>query len=267
MGFAKALLVFVFLVVASPVRAESKGKILVVLSSSSELTLRNGKKHSTGFYLNELTVPLMKLVEAGYEPVFGNPKGNPPTMDPRSDSPKSFHGDKKAYDKAKSFLENLTALQKPKKLAQITGEELKSYRGVFVPGGHAPMEDLVKDAALGKILTHFHEAGKPTALICHGPVALLSARSTRARKGSPWPYVGYRMTAFSRAEEARAEATFLGGDVSFYLDQELIAAGADVRTAPAFEPNVVRDRELITGQNPASDDRFAKEFLRALETK
>jgi putative intracellular protease/amidase len=41
-----------------------------------------------------------------------------------------------------------------------------------VPGGHAPMQDLLADPALGRLLRAFHAEGKTTALVCHGPIAL-----------------------------------------------------------------------------------------------
>lgn len=45
--------------------AQSRGKVLVVMSSAHALDLRDGKKYSTGYYLNEFVVPYRKLVEAG----------------------------------------------------------------------------------------------------------------------------------------------------------------------------------------------------------
>jgi len=50
--------------------------------------------------------------------------------------------------------------------------------------GHAPLEDLKDDKGLGRILLHFHRAQRPTAVICHAPIALLSAKE--ARRQAPW---------------------------------------------------------------------------------
>lgn len=61
---------------------DPKGKILVVLSSETALPLHDGKTFSTGYYLNELIVPVQKFAAAGYEVVFTNPKGNTPSVDP-----------------------------------------------------------------------------------------------------------------------------------------------------------------------------------------
>lgn len=38
------------------------------------------------------------------------------------------------------------------------------------------MEDLKADKDLGRILRHFHTKQRPTAVICHAPIALLSAQ-------------------------------------------------------------------------------------------
>ena len=49
------------------------------------------------------------------------------------------------------------------------------YAGVFVPGGQAPVVDLMQDPDVGEILRHFHQHSKPTALLCHGPIAVVAA--------------------------------------------------------------------------------------------
>jgi putative intracellular protease/amidase len=54
-------------------------------------------------------------------------------------------------------------------------------------------------------------------------------------------------------------------EVLFYPADALQAAGGNVQAKGAFEPNVVQDRELITGQNPFSDHRFADLFVSTLD--
>ena len=73
--------------------AQSKGKVLVVMSSANALDLKDGKTYKTGYYLNEFVVPYRKLVEAGYEPVIANPKGDLPVMDANSNNAMFFGGD------------------------------------------------------------------------------------------------------------------------------------------------------------------------------
>lgn len=270
---------FFILLVSFPVLGASKGKVLVLLSGETVLPLQDGKQYTTGFYLNELSVPVKHLVDAGYEVVFANPKGNAPTMDVHSDSAKYFGNDEISYTSHKAFLDGLTGLKHPQKISAVISAGLEQFDAVFVPGGHAPMIDLRKDKDVGRVLTYFHKTGKPTALICHGPIALLSTLSdpdkfaealTRGdepqaeRLAKTWPYAGYRMTIFSTKEEQFAEGKQLGGKMLFYPDYALKTAGGNTYEAPLWQSNAIRDRELITGQNPYSDEQLSGLLLAAL---
>src|SRR5262245_11728927 len=153
-------------------------------------------------------------------------------------------------------------------------------RRVFVPGGQAPVVDLMQDADAGEILRHFHQHSKPTALLCHGPIALVSAmphaREFRAAliagaekeakewaKG--WQYAGYKMTIFSGSEEKWVENDILHGKMYFTMPYALETAGGDITTGSVdFEPHLIVDRELITGQNPKSDHPIAAKLIEAL---
>jgi putative intracellular protease/amidase len=85
-----------------------------------------------------------------------------------------------------------------------------------------------------------------------------------AAKG--WQYAGYRMTVFSNKEEAYVEENAIHGKLKFYAGDALITAGGILFTLGGlFEPNVVEDRELITGQNPPSDHALSELFLKALD--
>jgi len=130
------------------------------------------------------------------------------------------------------------------------------------------------------VLTAFHTAGKPTGLICHGPLALLSALpdpvaflaamekgdSAAAQKlAAGWPYAGYQMTVFSTSEERFVEPRLLNGQVLYFPAEALAQAGGRVVSGPDRRSATVRDRELITGQQPASHQEFTEVFLSALE--
>lgn len=258
----------------------SKGKILVVMSSAHELELREGKQYKTGYFLNELAVPLQMLVEAGYTPVFTNPKGDTPQMDTNSNNKNYFGGSEAKREDALSLVAKFDTLKNPKTLASVAAEGASGYAAVFIPGGHAPMQDLLKEQSLGTILKSFHAAAKPTAIICHGPVALLStlpqadkfqsalaAGDTAATKSlsQGWTYAGYKLSVFATSEEKQIEGNVqLGGQVLFYPDAALSAAGATIQNGPDWQPNVVVDRELITGQQPFSDAAFGKALLAKL---
>ncbi|PXA83351.1 type 1 glutamine amidotransferase domain-containing protein [Nostoc sp. 3335mG] len=260
----------------------SKGKVLVVMSSANTLDLKDGKTYSTGYYLNEFVIPYRKLVEAGYEPVIANPNGDLPVMDANSNNAMFFGGDDAARADALAFAQNLELLQRPKTLASIVAEGTDAYVGLFIPGGHAPMVDLLKDRNLGRILTSFHETGRATGIVCHGPIVLLSAlpdpdafiAAMIAGDGSAsslnagWLYAGYRLTVFATGEEQALEGPGgLGGNVLFYPVNALAEAGARVETIANWHPNVVVDRELITGQQPMSAPDFGDALVARLNAQ
>lgn len=241
--------------------------VLVVLSDTDTLQLKAGKTFSTGFYLNETMQPVKLLLDAGHKVTFATPTGRAPTLDKGSVNPMFFGGDAKAMQLHIDLLDSLAVTSPAQSpvvsLARVEQMGYDQFAAVYVPGGHAPMQDLVVSKDLGKLLQAFHQSGKPTALVCHGPIALISTlpdasaftdELTRSNKASAanWIYAGYKMTVFSNAEEEAAKGQFKGGDMKFYPQTALEQAGAKFQEKEMWQANVVEDRELITGQNPAS---------------
>jgi putative intracellular protease/amidase len=260
---------------------QNRGKILVILSSETTLQLKDGKTFETGYYLNELVEPAMRFKDAGYELVIANPKGNTPRVAADSINKTYFGDNDDRLKAAQQFQKTMSGLDHPLTLKDAMSGGLDQYKAVFVPGGPAPMIDLMSSPELGKILTYFHEHNKTTILLCHGPVALASAivdpgayqRALRsgdvetARKiAAGWPYAGYNMTIFSDAEERIAAQYVFKGDPLFFPQDALQVAGGNISNVEAWHPHAIQDRELITGQNPASDVPLMDIVLRTLET-
>jgi len=258
----------------------TKGTVLVVGSNATRIEIQGGGTGPTGQYLNETVVPVMALIDAGYDIVLATPDGSKPHIDPVSDSAQHFGGDQLAYKRARDFFDSDPRMNQVRTLRSVIGDGLDGYAGVFVPGGQAPVVDLMQNAELGEILRYFHAERKPTALLCHGPIASLAAMphakeyraaliagdETKARELSKgWQYAGYKMTVFSRSEEKPIEEKILHGKLYFTMPDALQTAGGEVSTNPVdFEPNVVEDREVITGQNPRSDHPIAAKLVDAL---
>ena len=258
----------------------TKGKVLVVASSTDTLVLKDGKKDPTGYYLDELAVPAQKLIAAGYDVVIATPDGKTPVMD-KTSVQVSLFDDQQDMDKALNWVKTWPSMQHPLTL-KAAAEKNSEFAGVYVPGGHAPMNDLMQDPNLRTILQENHREAKPTAFLCHGPIASLAALNTATeyRKalvsgqadaikqyGKDWQYAGYNMTIFSNDEEYVIEKEVLHGNVPFYVQDALQAAGAKLTMAPKWQSHVVRDRELITGQNPQSDKDLANVLIQALDNK
>lgn len=259
----------------------TKGTVLVIGSNATQIEMQGGAAGPTGQYLNETVVPAMALIEAGYDVVLATPNGKKPHIDEVSDSAQHFGGDEQAYQRSRTFFARHSSMNEVRSLRSVLEEGLENYAGVFVPGGQAPVVDLMQDAELGEILRYFHALKKPTAFLCHGPIASLAAmpnaRQFRAaliirdtlkalELAKGWQYAGYRMTVFSASEEKSVEENILHGKLYFTMPDALQIAGGDVSTNPVdFEPYVVEDRELITGQNPRSDHPLTAKFIAALD--
>lgn len=271
----KVLLSTVALSLSTLATAAPKGEVLVLLSSETALPLRDGKTFPSGYYLNEFGVPADALQRAGYRLTVVTPRGNRPQADQRSVDPQYFRGDAQEMKRIAGVVDQLTQSQQVQSLPEVIKAGLDRYAAVFIPGGHAPMIDLANNPLVGQVLRHFHAQGKPTAAICHGPITLLAAQDdprgyesalgyANTGKAKNWIYSGYRMTIFADAEEAVFEGSLNGDKLRYYPARAMATAGGDMQFAKAWEPHVVVDRELITGQNPFSDQALAQALIAAL---
>jgi putative intracellular protease/amidase len=76
------------------------------------------------------------------------------------------------------------------------------------------------------------------------------------------PYVSHKkLTTFSDAEEKVAGTQ---DEVPYSVQQRLVALGAQYSQGANFGAYIVEDGQLITGQNPASSERFAELLLALL---
>jgi putative intracellular protease/amidase len=228
-------------------------KILFVMTGVDYWTLADGSKHPTGFWAEEAVAPYRAFTAAGYEVVVATPGGVVPTVD-RGSLAAAVNGGQEGADDIAAGLAAMTALQHPLVLDRV---DLADYAAVFYPGGHGPMEDLAVNADSGALLTAALDSGKPLGVVCHAPAALLAAR----RADGSSPFAGYRLTGFTNAEETQAG---LANQARWLLQDRLVELGADVQEGQPWAPHVVSDRNLITGQNPASSAPLAAELLKAL---
>ena len=112
----------------------------------------------------ELTGPWQAVEQAGGRPVLAAPK----------------EGEAQAFnhlDKADTFPVTVTT-------ANLRVED---YHGVVLPGGVANPDQLRTDGAAVSFLRDFVAAGRPVAVICHGPWTLVEADVVRGRRITSWP--------------------------------------------------------------------------------
>jgi putative intracellular protease/amidase len=224
-------------------------KVLFAVTGATHWTLKDGSRHATGYWAEELLTPYQAFTEAGHEVVFATPGGVRPTADPGSLAPQANGGRDLTPELAR-----IAGLAAPLKLQDV---DLAEYQAVFYPGGHGPMEDLAVDAASGRLLVAALDSGKPLGVVCHAPAALLAAN----RADGTSAFAGRKITAFSNEEERQGG---LADKAIWLLEDRLTAIGADVRVAAPWTPHVVVDGNLVTGQNPMSSGPLAAEMLKRL---
>ncbi|KAJ5773239.1 hypothetical protein N7457_008135 [Penicillium paradoxum] len=246
-------------------------KVLIILSDAHSFPLKKNRgsdagkvvDQPSGFFLHELAKPLQKILDAGHEVTFASPKGLQPAPDPNSESLIAYAGN--FYERQREFdlmerMKRENGFSSPRPFSTISDDELATFAAVFIPGGHAPLQDLGADAELGRILRYFHKENKPTAVICHGPYALLSTK--KAGDGS-FVYDGYKITSFSDAEEKMME-TLWGGEVE-KVESALKNEGA-VMVEGVHEKTggTTLHRELVSGGNPLAANALGDRFVRMI---
>jgi putative intracellular protease/amidase len=133
------------------------------------------------------------------------------------------------------------------------------YDAIVIPGGHGPVEDLYKDMDMGKLLITANRLNKIIGVVCHGQAALLSAVD---EKGN-WLFKARTMTAFSDEEEVEFGTA---NNAPWLLASRLRQCGAIYqRGEKNWGAFIVRDGNLIRGQNPASSIPMAEAIVEDLQ--
>ncbi|MCG0065478.1 type 1 glutamine amidotransferase domain-containing protein [Streptomyces tricolor] len=228
-------------------------KILFVMTGVDYWTLADGTKHPTGFWAEEAVAPYEAFKAAGHEIVVATPGGVVPTVDKASLAAEANGG----QENADAIADKLAAMSELRHPVRLQDVDLADYAAVFYPGGHGPMEDLAVDATSGRLLIDALAAGTPLGVVCHAPAALLAATGEDGANA----FAGYQVAAFTNAEETQAG---LADRAKWLLQDRLTEAGVRVRAGEPWAPHVVVDRNLVTGQNPASSAPLAAELLKKL---
>ena len=223
-------------------------KILMVLTSHDKLG-DTGKK--TGFWVEEFAAPYYVLAGAGAEITLASPKGGQPPIDPSSTKEDAQTEATKKFDADKELQKKLSETVK------LDDVDAKDYDGVFYPGGHGPLWDLANDLKSISLIEDFNTQLKPMAFVCHAPGVLANVEDQKE------PLVrGKDVTGFANSEE---EAVGLTEVVPFLVEDKMNQLGANYSKGEDWGSYVMLDGKLITGQNPASSEKAARELVRLLQ--
>ena len=242
-------------------------KILILMTNRKTLHLLDGEMRPSGFWAEEFVVPYKHFKQEGYEINVATIQGIPPTVDQTSIDPAMLLNVKPANVQIDAnvqaaeylqVIENVPDLKSPLNLDLFTREQVASYDGVYICGGHGAIGDMPKSDEMTQVLRWMIEMDRPIATVCHGHCSLLNLRDSESK----WPFAGYRLTAFSHSEEL---VTSMAGRLPFVLEVELTRLGALYEKASVmWESHVVVNRNLVTGQNPYSSKAVAESFVQKL---
>jgi len=243
-----------------PHGAAPRGRVLM-LASSPLVSSQTG--WPVGFWLAELTHPLLAFMEAGYEVRLASTEGGKIEADSFSDPT-----DPSGY--AASDIISLGFLQRDWFRAMISQTiplsevQAEGYDAIFLVGGQGPMYSFRGNRALQSLFASFYEAGKPSAAVCHSTTLLLEARDS---KGELLVY-GKNWTGFSNEEEDYADkATGITIQPYRIEDEARKISGTHFKTAPAFSSYAIADGNLVTGQQQNSGEAAAELVIQLLESR
>ena len=216
--------------------------VLCIATNAAEI---GPNRRHTGFFFPEIAHPFDAFDKAGVAVEFASPLGGKPPEDGFDDEDQiqtAFLGSK-AYQR----------LARSRKLSEV---DVLDYDAIFIPGGLGPMVDITGNPEVQAVVIKAWNAGMIVSAVCHGPSAFLGVKLD---DGSPLVR-GRKLTSFSKAEEdgyARA-------DVPFDLETALREEGAEFEATDPWQPKLVVDGRLITGQNPASGGLVGAAVAKAL---
>ncbi|AFK64121.1 DJ-1/PfpI family protein 1 [Advenella kashmirensis WT001] len=224
-------------------------KILMILTSHATLGA-TGKP--TGFWLEEFAAPYYAFLDSGADITLASPLGGQPPLDPKSDEPDA------QTDATRRFKQDPQAqavLATTQRLAQVKAD---SFDAVFFPGGHGPLWDLAENGYVMALIKDFYASGKIVSAVCHAPAVF---RHVKTAEGQFLVH-DRNVTGFSNAEEAAVGLTDV---VPFLVEDMLKDHGARYTSGDDWQPHIVVDGRLITGQNPASSVGVADAVIRQLQ--
>jgi putative intracellular protease/amidase len=255
-----------------------------------------------GYWGVELTGPMTKLEQAGYQLTFATPNGQRPIALPPSydttyfdpplgchvttefdaaqvkqykDSPKldnpiniSEWMPERPYYSNPNFIRQLEAYYQT--VLQRQQEMAEHYDAVLLVGGSGPILDMVNNQRVHDIILGFHKANKPIAAICYGVACLPFARDFNERKSI---IKGKHVTGHCVEYDYHDGTGFVGTDLNIgpppYVLEYLLsdAVGCEGMYHGNFgkPTSVIVDYPFITARSLQCSHEFGDKFVEVLE--
>jgi len=251
--------IIIILALAVNLAYAQNNKVLFVMSAADTLELNNGEKlRQTGVFLSELYFAYKSLTEAGYFVDFATPNGIVATIDEESINDKYWKDNLALKNEALEFVKTDSSFNDPKTLEKAI-ENKSEYIGLIIPGGQGLMIDLENDKNIPVLLQYFAKEQKPTGLICHAPSLILTIPKDEN------PYLGFKVNSVSPLEEFVIERFIMKGKPkNRKIAKQLKKLGLKYKQGLPKANFAVKDRNLVTSQNPYSGEAFKELYLKSL---
>ncbi|TFG18337.1 MAG: type 1 glutamine amidotransferase domain-containing protein [Promethearchaeota archaeon] len=228
------------------------GKKALVITTSEDTRIENGKPTPTGVYASEMTVPYYAFLDAGMTVDIASIKGGKIPIEPVSLRwPLRIDVDKR-------FLDDQDFLDKVENSLLIDDLNFSEYDLVYMAGGWGASYDLGQSEVLAQKITEAFANDVILGSVCHGVLGFLQANDTENT-----PLVeGRTMTGVTDKQVQELGIT----ETPLHPEEELRKAGANFVSATAFRDMfatyVAIDGNIVTGQNQNSGPGTAWEMMK-----
>jgi len=227
-------------------------KVLMIGADERYVPMDNGTKFSSGNHPIETLVPMIHLVQAGFQIDVATISGNPVKFEywamPRED--------RAVMD---FFSRYADQFNRPRKLEDVVAQGLgpeSDYLAVFLPGGHGALVGLPESKDVKAVLEWVSAHDKFIITLCHGPAALLAAG--RAKDGRRSIFDGYRICAFPDALDATTpDIGYMPGHLTWKFGEQLEQLGITI-VNEAISGQTLRDRNMLSGDSPLAGNALGK---------
>jgi molecular chaperone Hsp31 and glyoxalase 3 len=232
-------------------------KVLVLCTEERYFKMTNDKLFSTGNNVQETAVPMMHIVNAGFDFDVVTPTGKPSVLEDWS-VPKKDKAVLSFMAKYKTKFDKPLSLESLVKNNQLN--DSSNYIALFLPGGHGSMVGLPEDKNVGTLLRWTEESDRHLVAVCHGPAAMIARDNTDKTN----PYNGYKMVAFpDKMDKQSPSLGYLPGQPPWFQCEALEKEGIIVINEKITGATHI-DRKLISGDSPKACDELGKITVEAL---
>ncbi|ELZ52615.1 MULTISPECIES: DJ-1/PfpI family protein [Halorubrum] len=211
-----------------------------------------------GYWAEECIEPLTTLENEGVDVTVATPSGSPPVVDERSLDPEAAGGEDRVAE-LREVDESHPGLNDPESIATVDAE---GHDAVVFPGGHGTVWDVNQDRHARQLLLDAVAGEESVALVvCHA-VGILAF--TREADGTPL-VEGRSITGFPNEWEEDIvddhEVLPDGRKLPYWVEDEVVLAGADFDAELDADTSVTVDGDLITARGPGSSADAAATLL------